>query len=70
MSLLKQFIIILLLVSTKGVLSKNSFEKEIERLESWYNKRIEEVAEYEFPTDARMYEADDKVIRGISLFNG
>lgn len=43
---------------------QESLETKVADLVQWYNKRSQEASIFEFPTDARMYKAEDTKPQG------
>lgn len=55
---------LLLLIMITQICTKETEDMKIDNMLKWYNKRSQEAAEYKYPTDARMYEAEDKTLIG------
>lgn len=51
-----------------SIVATASIQKNIDELvdyyQNWIDRRIQEVQYFEYPEDARMYEAEDKVPKG------
>lgn len=70
MRILIRFVIVTLLISCElsqiGAVDQNDVDYYVELI----NNRSRDALGYEFPTDAKMYEPEDKVLRGmIPFFN-
>lgn len=50
-----------------AISAEELLDTEVENLLKWYNRRSKETSEYEFPSDVRMYEAEDKSYK-VKLF--
>lgn len=56
-----------LFVIFTAVLAHLNIEQIVDGYERWYDKRSQEALNYQFPTDARIHEAEDKVPQGKYL---
>lgn len=54
----------LLFVVFTPVLAHGNIERVVDGYERWYEKRSQEALNYQFPTDARIHEAQDKEPQG------
>lgn len=60
--------VILLLYFTITVQSLGGIEKMVEYYRRWSEWRTQQAIGYEFPKDARMHEAEDKIPQGNESF--
>lgn len=51
------------------VRTEQNIERLVDYFENWFERRTDEATVYEFPKDARMYEAKDKSPRGKYHYN-
>lgn len=61
MNLDTQLITVLLLSVFTSVCTEKLFQDFVDHYQTWYDRRNLEAAKHEFPKDARMYEAGDKI---------
>lgn len=58
------YVVFSLFVIFNVVLANEYIERLLDEYEEWFNRRVQDALNYQFPTDARVHEPVDNVPRG------
>lgn len=60
---LKLYLIFSIIIMVLAKVTANE-EDIVDIMKNWYDRRLREASEIEYPTDAQMYEAENKIPQG------